>query len=319
MSVHTTLPWEQRQSKIQGWHRDRLAVVYVRQSTRQQVLDHGESTRLQYGLVERAVALGWARSRVLVIDEDLGRSGTNAAGRPGFQRLVTEVTMEHVGVVLGMEMSRLARSGRDWHQLLELCALSATLLADPDGVYDPAEYNDRLLLGLKGTMSEAELYLIRQRMLSGKLAKARRGELAIALPIGYVRKSSGEAALDPDEQAQTVVRLVFARFTDLGTLHGVLRWLVEHGVELPVRTRSGPDKGELTWQRPNRETLQNMLHNPAYAGIYAYGRRRVDARRQAAAGGRSAGHRAGGARPGRLAGAAARPAAGLYQRRAVAG
>jgi DNA invertase Pin-like site-specific DNA recombinase len=153
------LPWERLGSKVGNRHLERLAVVYVRQSTRQQVLDHGESTRLQYGLVERAVALGWETSRVLVIDEDLGKSGASATGRLGFQRLVTEITMGHVGLVLGIEMSRLARSGADWYQLLELCALSDALLADADGVYDPVEFNDRLLLGLKGTMSEAELHL----------------------------------------------------------------------------------------------------------------------------------------------------------------
>ncbi len=274
------LPWQRLGSKVGDRHLARLAVVYVRQSTRQQVLDHGESTRLQYGLVERAVALGWQTSRVVVIDEDLGKSGSSAAGRVGFQRLVTEITMGHVGLVLGIEMSRLARSGADWYQLLELCALSGALLADADGVYDPVEFNDRLLLGLKGTMSEAELHLLKQRMLAGKQAKARRGELAIALPTGYVRRGSGEAALDPDEQVQTVVRLVFAKFAELGTLHAVLRWLVDHDVELGMRLRCGPDKGELVWRRPNRMTLQNILHSPVYAGIYAYGRRRVDPHRQ---------------------------------------
>jgi DNA invertase Pin-like site-specific DNA recombinase len=274
------LAWERLGGKVCDRHLERLAVVYVRQSTRQQVLDHGESTRLQYGLVERAVALGWQTSRVLVIDEDLGKSGASAAGRVGFQRLVTEITMGHVGLVLGIEMSRLARSGADWYQLLELCALSGALLADADGVYDPVEFNDRLLLGLKGTMSEAELHLLKQRMLAGKQAKARRGELAIGLPTGYVRRPSGEAALDPDEQVQAVVRLVFAKFAELGTVHGVLRWLVDHGVELGMRLRAGLDKGELVWRRPNRMTLQNILHSPVYAGIYAYGRRRVDPRRQ---------------------------------------
>src|SRR5512133_2884950 len=274
------LPWERLGGKVDERHLERLAVVYVRQSTRQQVLDHGESTRLQYGLVQRAVALGWPASRVLVIDDDLGKSGASAAGRVGVQRLVTEITMGHVGLVLGIEMSRLARSGADWYQLLELCALSGALLADADGIYDPVEFNDRLLLGLKGTMSEAELHLLKQRMLAGKQAKARRGELAIGLPTGYVRRASGEAALDPDEQAQTVVRLIFAKFAELGTLHGVLRWLVDHDVELGMRLHAGPDKGELVWRRPNRMTLQNILHSPVYAGIYAYGRRRVDPRRQ---------------------------------------
>jgi DNA invertase Pin-like site-specific DNA recombinase len=280
MTLAAVLASERPGSKVGDRHRERLAVVYVRQSTRRQVLDHQESTRLQYALVERAVGLGWPAGRVMVIDEDLGKSAASATGRAGFQRLVTEITMGHVGLVLGIEMSRLARSGTDWYRLLELCALSGALLADADGIYDPAEYNDRLLLGLKGTMSEAELHLLKQRMQAGRLAKARRGELAIALPTGYVRRASGEAALDPDEQVQTVVRLVFSKFAELGTLHGVLRWLVDHGVELGMRVRAGPDTGELVWRRPNRMTLQNMLHSPVYAGIYAYGRRRVDPRRQ---------------------------------------
>jgi DNA invertase Pin-like site-specific DNA recombinase len=189
--------------------------------------------------------------------------------------------MGRAGLVLGIEMSRLARTGRDWHQLLELCSLSGVLLADPDGVYDPGLYNDRLLLGLKGTMSEAELYLIRQRMLSGRLAKAERGELAVPLPIGYVRRSSGEAVLDPDEQARHVVRLVFSAFGRLGTVNGVLRYLVAQQVQLPIRVHAGPLKGELEWRRPTRETLQNMLHNPVYAGYFAWGRRQVDQRRKA--------------------------------------
>src|SRR5947207_11550543 len=185
---------ERLEGKVSPRHRDRLAAVYVRQSTAQQVCDHQESTRLQYGLAERAAALGWAPSRVLVIDEDLGHSASGADSRPGFQRLVSEVGLDHVGIVLGIEMSRLARSGREWHQLLELCALSGTLLADPDGVYDPAEHNDRLLLGLKGTISEAELHLIKQRMWTGRLAKGRRGELAVPLPSGFGRRRAGGGA-----------------------------------------------------------------------------------------------------------------------------
>jgi DNA invertase Pin-like site-specific DNA recombinase len=280
MSLGRYRPWGQSQEKIRSGHRDRAAVVYVRQSSRQQVLEHSESTRLQYALVERAAALGWARSLIMVIDDDLGVSAATADSRAGFARLVTEVTMGRVGIVLGIEMSRLARTGRDWHQLLELCSLSGVLLADPDGVYDPGFYNDRLLLGLKGTMSEAELYLIRQRMLSGRLAKAERGELAIPLPIGYARRPSGEAVLDPDEQARHVVRLVFDTFGRLGTINGVLRYLVDHQVQLPVRVRGGLARGEIEWRRPTRETLQIMLHNPVYAGYYVYGRRQVEPRRK---------------------------------------
>jgi DNA invertase Pin-like site-specific DNA recombinase len=266
--------------KVHPPHWDRLAVVYVRQSTVQQVLDHQESTRLQYGLVTRAQALGWAADRVLVIDDDLGKSGASVEGRLGFQRLVSEVSLDHVGLVLGVEMSRLARSCKDWHQLLEICALRGTLIADLDGIYDPAQYNDRLLLGLKGTMSEAELHILKQRMHQGRLSKARRGELAQPLPIGYVRCPSGEVAFDPDEQVQHVVRLVFRKFEELGTLHAVLRYLVQQGIQLGVRVRAGPAKGELEWRRPTRMTLQNLLRNPLYAGAYAYGRRPVDPRRQ---------------------------------------
>jgi DNA invertase Pin-like site-specific DNA recombinase len=278
--VSTVLVCERGDGKIQGWHRDRLAVVYVRQSSRQQVADHGESTRLQYGLADRAVALGWPASRVMVIDEDLGRSAANAAERPGFARMVAEITMGHVGLVLGLEMSRLARAGRDWHQLVELCSLAGALLADVDGVYDPNWYNDRLLLGLKGTITEVELHLIRQRMASGRLAKASRGELAVPLPAGYVRRPSGEVALDPDEQVQAVVRLVFGLFEQLGTVHAVLRFLVEHRVQIGTRERSGPGKGEVVWRAPHQQGLVNMLRNPAYAGIYAYGRSRTEPSRR---------------------------------------
>ena len=271
-----------RSEKVLPGHRDRLAVVYVRQSTPQQLLDHQESTRLQYGLVDRARALGWAADRVLVIDEDLGRSATSADERTGFQRLVSEVSLDHVGLVLGLEMSRLARSNKDWYQLLELCALFRTLIADLDGVYDPAQYNDRLLLGLKGTLSEAELHVLQQRMHQGRMNKARRGELTFALPIGYIWGPDGEIRLDPDEQVQSVVRLVFRKFSELGTLHGVLRYLADHGIRLGVRVREGPGKGELAWRRPNRMTLQMLLKHPLYAGAYVYGRRQGDPRRRRA-------------------------------------
>jgi DNA invertase Pin-like site-specific DNA recombinase len=268
------------EGKVQRWHHDRLAVVYVRQSTAQQVMDHSESTRLQYGLTERAVGLGWAPSRVLVIDDDLGHSASGIDARPGFQRLVSEVGLDHVGMVLGIEMSRLARCGREWHQLLELCALSGALLADLDGVYDPSDHNDRLLLGLKGTISEAELHLIKQRMWSGRIAKAERGELAVPLPIGYARRPSGEVVFDPDEQVQAVVRLVFDLFDRLGTVNAVLCYLADASAQIGVRLREGPERGQLQWRRPSRAGVQNMLRNPAYAGVYAYGRSRLDVRRR---------------------------------------
>jgi DNA invertase Pin-like site-specific DNA recombinase len=267
--------------KVRPWHRDRLAVVYVRQSTPQQVLVHQESTRLQYGLADRARALGWATERVLVIDDDLGKSGTNVDDRLGFQRLVSEVSLDHVGLILGLEMSRLARSNRDWHQLLELCAVFRTLIADLDGVYDPAQYNDRLLLGLKGTLSEAELHVLKQRMYQGRLSKARRGELSFPLPTGYVWRD-GAIVLDPDEQVQTVVRLVFQKFTELGTLGGVLRYLAQSEVQFGIRVREGPGKGQLVWRRPNRPTLQQILKHLLYAGTYVYGRRQNDPRHRQA-------------------------------------
>jgi len=280
MSRAARLPWEPAGSKVQEWHRDRLAVVYVRQSTMAQVIGHGESTRLQYGLSGRAAELGWEPSRVLVIDEDLGHSASGAEVRPGFQRLVSEVGLDHVGIVLGIEMSRLARSGREWHQLLELCALSGTLLGDMEGVYDPAAHNDRLLLGLKGTISEAELHLIRQRMQGGRIAKARRGELAVPLPAGFARRPSGEVILDPDEQVRAVTALVLSLFDRIGTVGGVLSYLADNRIQVGIRLREGPGRGELEWRRPSRAMIQNMLRNPAYAGIYAYGRSAGDPRRR---------------------------------------
>jgi DNA invertase Pin-like site-specific DNA recombinase len=247
---------------------------------RSRVLDHQESTRLQYGLVSQAQALGWATDRILVIDDDLGKSGTSAQGRLGFQRLVSEVSLDHVGMIFGVEMSRLARSNKDWHQLLELCALFHTLIADLDGIYDPALYNDRLLLGLKGTMSEAELHILKQRMYQGRLSKARRGELQFALPVGYVWSPTGEIQFDPDEQVQQVVRFIFRKFEELGTLGGLVRYLAHHQIQLGVRVREGPGKGELVWRRPNRATLQMVLKHPLYAGTYVYGRRQEDPRRK---------------------------------------
>ena len=262
--------------KIHGDHIDRLAVVYVRQSTMQQVERHQESTRLQYDLSNLATNMGWSRQRVLVIDEDLGQSATSAEGRPGFRRLVAEVGLDHVGIVLGVEMSRLARCCRDWYQLLEICAMFGTLIGDMDGIYDPADYNDRLLLGLKGTMSEAELHILKRRMLEGMRGKARRGELGMQVPRGYFRRPSGEVIKYPDEQVQDTVQLVFDLFKRYGTMNAVLRHLVRNAIQLPNRVRSGVSKSELEWKRPNRATLNDMLHNPIYAGAYVYGRRPTD-------------------------------------------
>ena len=267
-------------AKIQSDHQDRMAVVYVRQSSPQQVLEHRESAALQYGLRRQAIQWGWPSERVLIIDEDQGQTASSAAGRAGFQRLLAEVSLDHVGLVLGIEMSRLARSCKDWHQLLELCAVFGSLLADQDGLYDPREYNDRLLLGLKGTLSEAELHILRQRMYQGRLNKARRGELFSHPPIGYVRLPKRELTKDADQQVQAVVRLIFEQFARSGTINAVLKFLVKNRIDLPIRPCGGPNHGQLQWHRPNRQTLRNLLHHPIYAGAYTFGRRLIDPRRK---------------------------------------
>lgn len=266
--------------KIQQHHLNRLAIIYIRQSTLHQVQHHNESTRLQYALKEKAIILGWDLENIVIIDDDLGRSGSNAEGRPGFQRLVAQVSLGRAGIVLGIEMSRLARSCRDWYQLLDVCALFRTLIGDADGIYDPSSYNSRLLLGLKGTMSEAELHMIKQRMVEGKNAKARRGALKIALPVGYVARPSGEITKDPDEQVQSIIQLIFELFNKLLTVNAVLRYLVEHKIRMPHRETSGLKKGELDWRRPNNSTLASILHHPIYAGAYVYGRQLVDSRKK---------------------------------------
>jgi DNA invertase Pin-like site-specific DNA recombinase len=267
-------------AKVKAHHLARKAVVYVRQSTPQQVLHNCESTERQYALSQRAAQLGWPADGVTVIDEDQGHSGATAQDRPGFQSLLAQVALDQVGIVLGLEASRLARSNKDWHQLLEVCAIFRTLLADQDGVYDPTDYNDRLLLGLKGAMSEAELHLLRSRMHEGLLNKARKGEVYSHPPIGYVKGPSGGFALDPDEQAQGVVRLLFEQFPRQGTVCGLLRYLVRHSIRIPVRPHAGPQRGQLEWHRPNRVTLQSLLHHPLYAGFYRWGHRSVDPRKK---------------------------------------
>ena len=269
-----------RSPKLRPWHLDRVAIVYVRQSTPQQVLEHKESTARPYALADRAVALGWPRDRVVTIDDDLGKSGQSIEGRPGFQGLLAEVALDHVGLILGLEMSRLARCCKDWHHRLELCGRYRVLLADADGVYDPTEYSDRLLLGLHGVMNEAELHVLKQRMYQGKLNKARRGELLGTPPIGYLRLATGEWVIDPDEQVQAVVRLIFDQFDREATLHGLLRYLAHHQIRVPVRVAGGPNKGQLEWRRPNRATLQNLLRHPSYAGAYRFGHRPTDPRKK---------------------------------------
>ncbi len=261
-----------RTSKIRSQHRERVAIVYVRQSTPQQVIEHQESRLRQYDLAAHAVALGWSQQRVLVIDEDQGLSGRSAEHRTGFQRLLAEIALEHVGLILGLEMSRLARSSKDWHHLLELCALFGTLLADQDGVYDPTDSNDRLLLGLKGTMSEFELFTMRNRLQRGRLNKAERGELFVSAPMGYVLLPTGEVVKEPDEQARAVTQLIVDKFAEIGTAYGVLNYLVDNGIEFGIRPKRGRQRGELTWRRPTISMIFRVLHHPWYAGAYAYGR-----------------------------------------------
>lgn len=277
---NTSNPTGTASIKITAAHRAKLAIVYVRQSTAQQVADNRESLARQYDLADHARGLGWPTDRVLVIDDDLGRSGRSADGRPGFQRLIAEVTMDHVGLVLGLEMSRFARSCRDWHHLLEVCGMFGTLLADQDGVYDPADPNDRLLLGLKGQISELELHTIRTRLDRGRVNKARRGELFLHAPIGYVKTPAGGPAFDPDEQVRAVVRLVFDTFADVGTTHAVVRYLRRNQVRIGVRRLDGPDRGTLEWRTARLSTVYRMLRHPAYAGTYAFGRFPIDPKRR---------------------------------------
>jgi DNA invertase Pin-like site-specific DNA recombinase len=271
---------DSRWSKLQPRHLERLAIVYVRQSTPQQVLKNRESTDLQYKLSRRAEQLGWAADRVVVLDEDLGQTAATVENRLGFQWLMAEVSLNHVGIVFGIEMTRLARSNKDWHQLLELCAVFDTLLADQDRLYDPADYSDRLLLGLTGIMSEAELHILRKRMMQGRRNKAERGELFNHVPRGFVRTASGEVTMDPDQQVQAVMRLFFEKFEALGSGRKLLRWLLDNDVRLPVRPSHGPDRGELQWRRVTAGVIYKILHHPMYAGAYSYGRHPIDPRRK---------------------------------------
>jgi DNA invertase Pin-like site-specific DNA recombinase len=267
-------------SKVQSWHLERLAFVYVRQSSPQQVVEHRESRLRQYALVDYAIALGWPADRVQVIDEDQGQSGRDAENRVGFQRLLAEVTIDHVGIVLALEMSRLARSDKDWHHLTEVCGIFGTLVADQDGVYNAADPNDRLLLGLKGMISSMELQTMRNRLEKGKLSKASRGELFLDVPLGYVKTPAGELALDPDEQVRAAVETIFDKFEELGSVYAVYRYLIQNNIRLGIRPHNGSHRGELEWRRPCLPTLYRIFHHPYYAGTYAYGRCQIDPKRQ---------------------------------------
>ncbi len=265
---------EQTAAKVTGAHLARTAYLYVRQSTLRQVLTNTESATRQYALRQKAIALGWPAEQIVTIDTDQGQSGASAADREGFQRLVAEVSMGRAGIVLGLEVSRLARNNADWHRLLEICAMSATLICDEDGLYDPTDFNDRLLLGLKGTMSEAELHFIRARLIGGQLSKARRGELQMGLPVGLVYDPGGKVVLDPDTGVQQAIRQVFTLFARTGSARATVQQFNADGLLFPVRVRTGAHKGELAWMPLQHWRVLRTLHNPRYAGAFAYGRRR---------------------------------------------
>jgi len=260
--------------KVTAAHLKRDAFLYVRQSTLHQVLQNTESTQRQYALQQRAAALGWPLAQIHVIDCDLGHSGASTVDREGFQQLVTQVSLGHAGVVLGLEVSRLARNSADWQRLLELCALTDTLILDEDGLYDCNDFNDRLLLGLKGTLSEAELHFLRARLRGGILNKARRGELVSPLPVGFLYDEADRVRLDPDRQVQQAVRLVFETFRRTGAAHATVQHFERAGLQFPRRLRSGLHKGELIWGPLTLSRALQVLHNPRYAGAFFYGRTR---------------------------------------------
>jgi DNA invertase Pin-like site-specific DNA recombinase len=262
-------------SKIESQHLARKAYVYVRQSTMAQVEHNVESRERQYELAERAVALGWPAGEVVVVDEDQGRSGKSADGRNGFQGLVAEVGLGRVGIVVGIEVSRLARGNADWYQLLDLCALTDTLIADSDGIYHPGLHNDRLVLGLKGTMSEAELHVLRARLRGGSLHKAGKGELRLPLPAGYEYDETGRVRVTPDEAVADAIATVFSYFEELSSARQVMLRLQAEDRQLPRRATS--DR-RVRWATPTYRAIHDILTNPVFAGAYAYGRKRTERR-----------------------------------------
>jgi DNA invertase Pin-like site-specific DNA recombinase len=266
--------------KVRAIHQQRLAYVYVRQSSPKQVAHNLESQRLQYELAQRAEELGWRREQVRIIDEDQGLSGKESAGRDGFQDLVAEVSLGQVGIVFGYQVSRLARNNADWYHLLDLAAVFDTLMADADGVYNLRDYNDRLILGLKGTMSEAELHWLRQRLDDGRMSKVRRGEYHQGLPTGLVRLDDGTVVKHPDDQVRHALDLVFHKFEELGSWGRVMRDLHRADILLPRQQLSGPFQGQLLWKPATESAIYAIIKNPAYAGAFAYGRRRTDPTRR---------------------------------------
>ncbi len=260
--------------KVTAAHLGRMAYLYIRQSSMQQVVNNTESTERQYALKQRAVALGWRLEDIIIVDCDQGKSGASAADREGFQSLVAQVSMGRAGVVLGLEVSRLARNSSDWHRLLEICALSDTLIVDEDGIYNPCDFNDRLLLGLKGTMSEAELHMLRARLRGGLLNKARRGELTLPLPVGLDYDAASHVVLDPDQQVQNSVRHLFETYRRTGSASATVKAFRDEKLLFPRRPRSGPSKGELFWGPLTHNRTRQVLHNPRYAGAFVFGRYR---------------------------------------------
>jgi DNA invertase Pin-like site-specific DNA recombinase len=269
-------------SKVTTEHQAKLAYVYIRQSSLGQVTRHHESTDLQYQLVERAIQLGWPRGRVEVIDEDLGKSGSSATERSGFQNLMAEIGLGKVGLVLSFDASRLARNNSDWYHLLELCSVFGTLIADSERIYDPSIYTDRLLLGLSGMMSEAELHQLKRRLHAGAWNKAARGELRQSLPVGLLRLPGGDVILHPDEEVQARIRLVFEKFQDLKVAKAVMRYFRERNLWLPSRPLRGPAPHEVVWQPARSSMVLSILKNPVYAGAYVYGRQTRDPTRHTA-------------------------------------
>lgn len=261
-------------SKITVSHLQRNAYLYIRQSTMKQVLENTESTKRQYELRQKGIALGWPIEQVIIIDTDQGQSGSKATDREGFQRLVTEVSLGHAGIVMGLEVSRLARNSTDWHRLLEICALTKTLILDEEGIYDPAHFNDRLLLGLKGTMSEAELHVLKARLQGGAINKAKRGDLEIPLPIGLVYSAHKKVILDPNQQIQQAIVMFFNLFRQAGSACATVAAFNQQKILFPRIIRCGINKGELIWSELTHSRALQILHNPRYAGVYVFGRRR---------------------------------------------